>query len=360
MNEFIHPLFEAKKHFKEQLAKGKVLEFGELKLNAEDENVLSYHELLNHWYELITSFKLVDFTRPGLQEIITHDPLHIEIHSQQGKKLETSDITSEDFSLMLECLAVKNGQNWNYENPFVSFQAKIQSINVRVSLIHYSTNPQEKSKAFIRILNDKAIPLRHYNEAQRFLSMISDKENIIIAGATGSGKTTFANSLLAKIPKNEHLVIIEDTFELISHSHFSTRLLADDLNTNKSMNEYLKYTLRMSPERIVLGELRGKEIETALLALNTGHNGFISTIHANSALDAINRMALLFKIYSNKDLSYQLVLKLVTSNIDYIIYLKDKQVFEIIKVFGSENDQIFHETIFSNEKQLHEDLDFIL
>ncbi len=111
------------------------------------------------------------------------------------------------------------------------------------------------------------------------------------------------------------------------------------------MNEYLSYSLRMSPDRIILGEIRSKEVESSLLAMNTGHNGFLTTIHANSAKDALTRLALLFKIYSAKDLSYELILKLVTQNIDYVIHMEDKKILEIIDVFGSNQENVFFEKI---------------
>ena len=107
----------------------------------------------------------------------------------------------------------------------------------------------------------------------------------------------------------------------------------------------MKYSMRMSPDRIILGEIRSAETESFLLAMNTGHNGLISTIHANSAKDAIERFALLFKIYSSKDLSYELVLKLICNNIDYVIFLKNKSVKEVISVYGSEDNQIFYENL---------------
>ena len=109
-------------------------------------------------------------------------------------------------------------------------------------------------------------------------------------------------------------------------------------------------SLRMSPDRIVVGEMRSDEVEPFLLAMNTGHKGLLSTIHANNAVDTLHRIALMFKVYSAKDLAFDLVLKLAATNIDAVVYLKNKKVVEIIQVFGSEQSNIFFDTLYKEDE----------
>lgn len=346
----INPIHHAKEHFKSSLTKGKILELAEIQLPCEEEEFGCYHQILKQWYNTITTLDFLPEDLSSFEEVFIHGPTNMVLKNKYEKVHLESDLTIEDIHLICEILVHKRKLAWNIKEPFVSFYSKIKSQKVRISLIHYSASPNKNSKLFIRILNDHVIPLSCYNGPQDFYKEIIDKKkNIIIAGATGSGKTTFTNSLLDLIPKNEHVVVIEDTNELIAPTPYTTKLLTDEKNENKSMNNYLSYALRMSPDRIILGEIRSKEAESSLLSMNTGHNGFVSTIHANSAKEAIDRLSLLFKIYSNKDLSFELVLKLITTNIDYVIFIKDKKVFEIIEVYGSNQENLFFESIFQLE-----------
>jgi Flp pilus assembly CpaF family ATPase len=170
--------------------------------------------------------------------------------------------------------------------------------------------------------------------------MVRDKKNILIAGSTGSGKTTLVNSLISNIPKSDHVLVLEDTKELISPHEHTTRLLSNT-DHNQSLDTLLTYGLRISPQRIILGEMRSHEVQTFILAMNTGHNGMMTTLHANSAKDSISRAAMMFMMYGNSNLSYEMALKLICQNIDHVIYIENKKIIEIIDVYGSEKSNIF-------------------
>jgi Flp pilus assembly CpaF family ATPase len=102
----------------------------------------------------------------------------------------------------------------------------------------------------------------------------------------------------------------------------------------------------MSPERMVLGEIRSHEVTPFIMAMNNGHKGFMSSIHANSASDALHRLALLFCLYSEtKSLDFEMVLKLICKNIDIVVYMENKKVVEVIEVLGSEKDNCFYQTV---------------
>ena len=109
--------------------------------------------------------------------------------------------------------------------------------------------------------------------------------------------------------------------------------------------------MRMRPDRMIVGELRGSEIIPFMLAMNNGHKGLISSIHANCARDGLERAALLFEMnIKDKSLSYSEVLKLISRNIDYVIHISDKKVTELIKVIGANGERVSYEFVYSENK----------
>ncbi|OZI71356.1 P-type DNA transfer ATPase VirB11 [Bordetella genomosp. 12] len=122
------------------------------------------------------------------------------------------------------------------------------------------------------------------------------RKNLVITGATGSGKTTFARSLIDRVPVDERLVTIEDVHELILSRHRNrVHLMYGGARGRVSATESLAACMRLSPDRIFLAELRGPETWDYLAALNTGHPGSVTTTHANGAADAFDRLAMLIK-----------------------------------------------------------------
>ena len=116
--------------------------------------------------------------------------------------------------------------------------------------------------------------------------------NVLVAGGTGSGKTTLLNALIQMFPSDHRLVVIEDTLELRVDQLNTVRLEARKLADCKlTIRDMVKHALRQRPDHIVIGEIRGAEAQDVLQALNTGHGGSLTTIHANTAQDALNRMA---------------------------------------------------------------------
>ena len=120
---------------------------------------------------------------------------------------------------------------------------------------------------------------------------VADRKNILVAGGTGSGKTTLVNAILAEPPfRNDRVVIIEDTKELQCPAEDKVELLTKNTEPRVSMTDLLRMTLRLRPDRIIIGEVRGPEALAMLKAWNTGHPGGVATIHANSAVDALRRI----------------------------------------------------------------------
>jgi type IV secretion system protein VirB11 len=120
---------------------------------------------------------------------------------------------------------------------------------------------------------------------------VVDRKNILVAGGTGSGKTTLVNAILAEPPfKSDRIVLIEDTKELQCPADDKVELLTKSTEPRVSMTDLLRMTLRLRPDRIIIGEVRGPEALAMLKAWNTGHPGGVATIHANSASEALQRI----------------------------------------------------------------------
>ena len=338
---------EFKLLFYEYLDKGKIMDEKDFLQSIKECSEQKQKNALN-WYQQMTQFTYLPTFLDGLEEVYIHSAESL-IYQFNNYQLEFStELTLKDLTRSLEIMALQQNQDWNYAKPFVSFNSKIYTKEVRITLTHHSLSPNLQPSAFIRILNSKALNLTRFiteDQIPFYEKIIRQKKNILIAGPTGSGKTTLMNSLLSKIPPEEHLIMLEDTEELISPHKRTTRLISNINYPNRSLNNYLSYAMRMSPDRIVIGEMRSKEVESTILALNTGHNGLLSSIHANSAKEAIDRMALLFKVHSDNDLSYELILKLIAKNIDYVVYVENKKIKELIEVFGSEQSTVFFDNV---------------
>lgn len=165
-----------------------------------------------------------------------------------------------------------------------------------------------------------------------FIKMaVSMKKNILISGATGSGKTTFFRAIADEIELTERLITIEEVNELFLERHQNkVHLEFGKGERSFTSQDMLEACMRLSPNRILLGELRGDEAWDYLQSLNTGHPGSISTIHANSAWDAFTRLSMLIKQSSvGQSMSYEWILNSVLTNIHVGIFIRNRRVAEI-------------------------------
>jgi pilus assembly protein CpaF len=178
--------------------------------------------------------------------------------------------------------------------------------------------------------------------------------NIVISGGTGSGKTTLLNVMSGYIPENERIITIEDAAELqLQQDHvmrMETKVANADGLHAVTIRELVKNSLRMRPDRIVVGEVRGGEALDMLQAMNTGHDGSLTTVHANTPRDAISRIETLV-LMAGMDLPLKVVRQQVSSAVDLIVQqtrLKDGQrkVTAVTEVAGMEGDIIVLSDIF--------------
>lgn len=187
------------------------------------------------------------------------------------------------------------------------------------------------------------------------LQAIEHHETMIIAGGTGSGKTTLLNDLLTFVPSSERLIALEDTAEIHpAHPHF-LGLLSRTSNADGfgavTLRDLLKQTLRMRPDRILVGECRGDEVLDLLQALNTGHRGTLATVHANSARDAIRRIELMALLAARGTVPSPLIKELIAHGIQKLIFMERiqgvRQIHTILQIEGREREVIFTRPVFS-------------
>lgn len=186
-------------------------------------------------------------------------------------------------------------------------------------------------------------------EASEFLKkLVVSKYNIFISGGTGSGKTTFLNALSQYIPSEERIITIEDSAELqILDAENIVSLEVRNLNNEVckeiTIRDLIKTSLRMRPERIIVGEVRGAEALDMLQAMNTGHDGSLSTGHANSTEDMISRLETM--VLCGMDLPLSAVRGQIAAGIDIIVHLgrmrdKSRKVVEISELIGIEEGEV--------------------
>ena len=294
-----------------------------------------------------------------LEEILSLEATEFFFHSTRvcqrlalsGEKHHFSvDLHNQDWQLWLEIISIRFKQNWNVQNPFCSFYGELFGKTFRFSMIHGSTSPDGNSKLILRRLQKKAHGISDFGQSGILVEAVKQKKTMLIAGSTGSGKTSLLTSLLDYVEKDDHLVILEDTYEILSSHPHQTRFLSGETHET-SLKSYLSYSLRLSPDRIILGEMRSHEVVPFLMAMNTGHKGLMGTIHACSAADAINRVALLFSLYSGEaNLNFEKVIELICRNLEYVVFMENKKVKEVIKILGSDHGVPFFESLLAENE----------
>lgn len=189
--------------------------------------------------------------------------------------------------------------------------------------------------------------------------LVRARYNIFISGGTGSGKTTFLNALSDYIPKEERIITIEDNAELqILNIPNLVRLETRNANVEGcreiTIRDLIRTSLRMRPDRIIVGEVRGGEAFDMMQCMNTGHDGSMSTGHANSSEDMLSRLENM--ILMGMDLPLKAMKQQIASGIDIIIHLgrlrdRSRKVLEIVEVLGFENEEIRLKTLYCFEEE---------
>lgn len=221
-----------------------------------------------------------------------------------------------------------------------------------VTIRRFSKNPMTIEK----LLEYKSIT----PEVADFLQkVVSSRHNVFVAGGTGSGKTTFLNALSNFIQPWERVITIEDSAELqIKNIPNLVRMETKKANSKEAteitIRDLIKASLRMRPDRIIVGEVRGEEALDMLQAMNTGHDGSLSTGHANSPEGMLSRLETMV-LTGSADLPLEAIRMQIASAVDYIIHLSrlrdfSRKCMEITEVVGYENGKIILNPIYKFEE----------
>ena len=290
----------------------------------------------------------------SITEVMINGPDHIFVeHAGRLYRLNKKFDNERQLEDIIQKIVGKAGKEVNQANPIVDTRLPDGSrVNVVLPPVSLS-GPIVTIRKFSKTPMTVEMLLKYGSltrEAAAFLEkLVRAKYNIFISGGTGSGKTTFLNALSNFIPRDERIITIEDSAELqIKNIENLVSLETRNANTSGrgeiSIRDLIRSALRMRPERIVVGEVRGAEALDMLQALNTGHDGSLSTGHANSTRDMLSRLETMV-LQGNDGLPLPAIRQQIASALDIIIHLsrlrdKSRRTMEITEVLGYENGEI--------------------
>jgi len=291
---------------------------------------------------------------PDITEIMVNGPDAIFVEEMGSiRKLDKHFESGEKLKDIIQQIVAKCNRVVNDSSPIVDARLEDGS---RVNVV---LNPVAINGPILTIRRFPKYPFRMENlvdmesiskEAAEFLEfLVKAGYNIIVSGGTGSGKTTFLNALSGAIPKDERIITIEDSAELqIQGIENLVRLETKNANVENctpiTIRDLVKTSLRMRPTRIIIGEVRSAEaMDMICSAMNCGHDGSMSTVHANSAKDALLRLETMILMAAN--LPIAAIRHQISSGVDIIVHLgrlrdKSRRVLEIVELDACENGEI--------------------
>jgi pilus assembly protein CpaF len=296
---------------------------------------------------------------PEVTEIMVNS--HRAIYVERGGKLYSTDATFYDEKQLrwtIDKIVAKVGRRLDEASPYVDARladgSRVNAIipplavdGASLTIRKFSPDPYDVDD--LVSFGTLSGPVAQFLEA-----CIAGRMNILVSGGTGAGKTTSMNVLSSFIPEDERIITIEDAAELKLQQPHVVRLESRPPNIEGrgmvTVRDLVRNALRMRPDRIVVGEVRGGEALDMLQAMNTGHDGSISTIHANSPRDVLSRLETMVMM-AGMDLTVRAIREQVASALDLVIHqsrMKDgtRRITHVTEVTGMEGDVITLQDIF--------------
>lgn len=305
----------------------------------------------------------------SISEIMVNGPRKVYVE-RKGKLVLSDCQFTDDASVMavIERIVAPLGRRIDESQPYVDARladgSRVNAIIAPLALSGPTITIRKFSKSALTPEDFIRFGTWTHNAAEFMKLCVRLRKNIIVAGGTGSGKTTLLNLLSGYIPANERIVTVEDAAELRLQQPHVVRLEARPPNIEGkgavTIRDLVKNCLRMRPDRIIVGECRSGEALDMLQAMNTGHDGSLTTVHANSPRDVISRLETMVMM-SGMELPSKAIREQIASAVDIIIHesrLSDgsRKVVAITEVTGLEGSQIVMQDIFSfNQTGVGED-----
>lgn len=323
-------------------------------------------QLVQQVYSSIRGFGLLDsiISDDSITEVMINGPDNVFIE-KAGKltKLDTGFESQRRLEDIIQRIVGMAGREVNQANPICDTRlpdgSRVNVVLPPIALCGPTLTIRKFSKTPMTI--EKLIEYGSITQeiAEKLELLVRAKYNIFISGGTGSGKTTFLNALSNYIPKDERVITIEDSAEL-QITGVENLVSLETRNANASgagqisIRDLIKSSLRMRPERIVVGEVRGGEALDMLQAMNTGHDGSLSTGHANSTEDMLSRLETMV-LQGAAGLPLEAIRQQIGSAIDIIIHLsrlrdKSRKTMEITEVVGYKDGQIILNPLYVFEE----------
>ncbi len=307
-------------------------------------------------YSAIRGFGLLDaiISDDTITEVMINGPKHIFIE-QNGRlfKLDKQFESQRRLEDIIQRIVGLAGREVNQANPICDTRlpdgSRVNVVLPPIALCGPTLTIRKFSKTPMTMERLIAYGSVTQEIAEKLEMLVRAKYNIFISGGTGSGKTTFLNALSNYIPKDERVITIEDSAEL-QIVGVENLVSLETRNANSSgagqitIRDLIKSSLRMRPERIVVGEVRGGEALDMLQAMNTGHDGSLSTGHANSTQDMLSRLETMV-LQGAAGLPLEAIRQQIASAVDIIIHLsrlrdKSRKTMEITEVTGYRDGKI--------------------
>lgn len=323
-------------------------------------------DLVQQVYSSIRGFGILDsiIADDSITEVMINGPENVFI--EKAGKVRRIDSTFESqrkLEDIIQRIVGLAGREVNQSNPICDTHlpdgSRVNVVLPPISLCGPILTIRKFSKTPMTI--EKLIQYGSITQeiADKLELLVHAKYNIFISGGTGSGKTTFLNALSNYIPKDERVITIEDSAEL-QITGVDNLVSLETRNANASgagaisIRDLIKSSLRMRPERIVVGEVRGGEALDMLQAMNTGHDGSLSTGHANSTEDMLSRLETMV-LQGAAGLPLEAIRSQIGSAIDIIIHLsrlrdKSRKTMEITEVVGYKNGEIILNPLYVFEE----------
>ena len=301
---------------------------------------------------------------PYLSDILVNGPQ--QVYVERFGKLELTDVVFKDDAHLMQIIdriVSKVGRRVDETSPMVDARlpdgSRVNAIIPPVSLTGPVLSIRRFGKDPLQMKNLLDFQTLTPAMADVMMGAVRARLNVLVSGGTGAGKTTLLNILSGSIPATERIITIEDSAELQLHQEHVVRLETRPASIEGTalvnQRDLVRNALRMRPDRIIVGEVRGSEVLDMLQAMNTGHDGSLSTIHANSARDALTRLETMV-LMAGITIPERALREWICSALDLIVQLTrlsdgTRRVVAVSEIVGMEGTVITTQDIFVFEKE---------